>query len=198
MEEKIANVISLFRADYTVSLHMRAMATLLHTSHMTLLPYLQSLEELRILKSEKIGKNKQYSLNKDNILTKYYLVAAEEQITIDYLQHNFLIKKLTENLGSLDVSSSLLLFGSHMKGYADEESDIDLFAIGKFTEKQQNSVDKFEAVYGKRVNVKNASLDKFGFGLRSGDILIKEVVANHIVICNVEPFVSLLWRHYVE
>ncbi len=201
MEEKTANyfrILSLYRTNYTANLHMRAMAKLLDTSHMTLLPHLKRLEELKILKTEKVGKNKQYTLNRDNLLTKYYLIATEELVTIEYLEKTFLIKKLAEHLNNIDISNPLILFGSYAKGYATEESDIDLFSIGKLTENQQNHIKKFEATFGKKTNIKNATAENFNAGLRTGDILIKEVVANHIVISNPDPLVTLLWRQYVE
>jgi predicted nucleotidyltransferase len=201
MEEKPANylrILSLYRAEYKTNLHMRAMAKLLDTSHMTLLPHLKCLEELKILQTEIVGKNKQYTLNKDNLLTKYYLIVTEELVTIDYLTKTFLMKKLAEHLNSIDISSPLVLFGSYAKGYANEESDIDLFCIGKLTENQKKGIEKFEATFGKKINIKAATAENFQAGLRSGDILIKEVVANHIVICNPDPFVTLLWRQYRE
>jgi len=201
MEEKPANcfkILYLYRQDYTANLHMRAMAKLLDTSHMTLLPHLKRLEELKILQTEKVGKNKQYTLNKDNVLTKYYLIATEELVTIDYLEKTFLIKKLAEHLTSIDISNPLILFGSYAKGYATEESDIDLFCIGKLTEKQQTHIKKYESTYGKKIGLKTATTENFNAGLHTGDILIKEVVANHIVISNPDPFVTIMWRQYVE
>lgn len=201
MEEKPANyfkILSLYRTNYTANLHMRAMAKLLETSHMTLLPHLKRLEELKILQAETVGKNKQYTLNKDNLVTKYYLTATEELVTIDYLEKTFLIKKLAEHLNTIDISNPLILFGSYAKGYATEESDIDLFSIGKLTETQQNHLKKFELSFGKKINLKTATTENFNAGLRTGDILIREVVANHIVISNPDPFVTFLWRYYVE
>jgi predicted nucleotidyltransferase len=177
---------------------MRAMAKLLDTSHMTLLPHLKRLEELKILQTEKVGKNKHYTLNKDNVLTKYYLIATEELVTIDYLEKTFLIKKLAEHLTSIDFSNPLILFGSYAKGDATEESDIDLFSIGRLNEKQTNHIQKFEATFGKKINIKTASAENFNAGLRAGDILIREVVANHVVMCNLDPFVTVLWRQFVE
>ena len=201
MEEKPANyfrILSLYRTDYTANLHMRAMAKLLGTSHMTLLPHLKRLEETKILQTETVGKNKQYTLNKNNLLTKYYLIVTEGFATIAYLQKTFIIKKLAEHLNNLGIQNPLILFGSYAKGYATEESDIDLFSIGKLTENQQTNIKKFEATFGKKINMKTATVENFEAGLRTGDILIKEVVANHIVISNPDPFVTLLWRQYVE
>lgn len=203
MEEKtaIANIyriLSLYRTDYTTKLHMRAMGKLLDTSHMTLLPHLKRLEELKILKAETVGKNKQFTLNKETILTKYYLAVAEEMAAINYLDKNFLIKKLVEHLSQLDFFVPLILFGSYTKGYATEESDIDLFSVGKLSPNQLEHLNKFETAYGKKINLKAVTAENFNDALRNGDILIKEVVANHIILHNSDPFVGLLWRSYVE
>jgi predicted nucleotidyltransferase len=201
MEEITANsfrILSLYRTDYTAKLHMRAMSKLLDTSHMTLLPHLRRLEELKILKTETVGKNKQFTLNKDNILTKYYLITTEEIMTIDYLEKTFLIKKLAEHASKMDISTSLILFGSYTKGYADEESDIDLLSIGKLSRNQEEHLNKFETAYGKKVNLKTATNENFNAGLRTGDILIREVVANHIILSNPDLFVSMLWRYYID
>jgi predicted nucleotidyltransferase len=191
-------ILMLYRIDYSASIHVRAVAKLLGTSHVALLPYLKRLEKLKILNSEKAGRNKQYTLNKDNLLTKYFLTATEELVTIDYLETNFLIKKLAEHLNDIDTSNSLILFGSHAKDYATKESDIDLFSIGKLTEDQLKHIKRFEGTFGRKINIKTATTDNFNRGLRTGDILIKEVVKNHIILRNAEPFVTLLWRQYVE
>jgi predicted nucleotidyltransferase len=198
LTNNIFEILSLYRSDYSTSMHIRAMAKLLRTSHVALLPYLKHSEELKILNFEKAGRNKQYTLNADNILTKYYLTTAEALATISYLEKNFLIRKLAEHLNNMDISTPLILFGSQVKGYATEESDIDLFTIGKLTENQQNQINKFETTFGKKINIKTATTENFNTGLRTGDILIKEIVANHIVICNPYPFVTMLWRQYVE
>jgi predicted nucleotidyltransferase len=177
---------------------MRAMAKLLDTSHMTLLPHLRTLEELKILKAETIGRNKQYTLNKENTLTKYYLATIEELTTISYLRQNFIIKKLVEHLSKLDLVVPLILFGSYAKGYADEESDIDLFAVGKLSSNQLEHLNKFETTYGKKINLKAVMVENFEAALRNGDILIKEVITDHIILCNPDPFIALLWKNYVE
>ncbi len=198
MEGKITNcfrILSLYRTDYSASMHIRAMAKLIGTSHVTLLPHLKRLEELKVLCSEKSGRNKQYHLNKDNVLTKHYLMVTEELATIAYLEKNFLMKKLSEHLASIDTTSPLVLFGSYTKGYATEESDIDVLCIGKAPE---NKIKKFEATFGKKINIKTATTDNFNAGLRTGDILIREIVKNHIILQNADPFVTLLWRYYVE
>ena len=198
LTNSLFDTLALYRTDYSASLHTRAIAKLVGTSHVALLPYLKQLENLKILTSEKAGRNKQFTLNRDNILTKYYLTATEELVTIEYLETNFLIKKLSEQLNDTDTASSLILFGSYAKDYATEESDIDLFNIGKLTEEQRKPIKKFEGTFGKKINIKTATAKNFALGLRKGDILIKEVIGNHIILRNADPFVTYLWKRYVE
>jgi predicted nucleotidyltransferase len=201
MEEKPAilfKVLSLYRSNYEVSLHARAIGKLLNTSHMTLLPHLKRLEELKILNSTTVGRNKQYTLNKQNSLTRHYLTITEQLVTLKFLEDSFLTRKFAEHLNSIDIVNPLILFGSYAKGYANEESDIDLFYIGKVLESQLSHIKKFEAVYGKQINVKTVSTENFNDGLRTGDILIKEVIKDHIVLCNPDPFVTMLWRNHIE
>jgi predicted nucleotidyltransferase len=201
MVEKAVNylkILSLYRTDYEANFHIRAMAKLLDTSHVTLLPHLKHLEQIKILQHEKVGRNKQYLLNKTNILTKYYLTTTEQLTTISYLEKNFVIKKLAEHLNNLDTTNPLILFGSYANNTATEKSDIDLFCIGTLTKDQTSHIKKFEATYGKKINIKTATTENFNTGLRTGDILIKEIVKNHIILRNPDPFVTMLWRAYIE
>ncbi len=201
MVEKAVNylkILSLYRTDYEANLHIRAMAKLLDTSHVTLLPHLKYLEQSKILQHEKVGRNKQYLLNKANILTKYYLTATEQLATISYLEKNFVIKKLAEHLNNLDTVAPFILFGSYANNTATEQSDIDLFCIGTLTKDHATYLKKFEATYGKKINTKTATTENFNTGLRTGDILIKEIIKNHIILRNPDHFITTLWRAYVE
>ncbi len=201
MVEKITDyefaILQLYRNKYDASFHIRAIAKLLGTSHVTLLPYLRRLEKNKILISRKVGKNKEYMLNPDNILTKEYLTIAEELETIRYLDKNFLIKKISEKILSLDLMGAIVLFGSYAKNYATDVSDIDLLCLGKPSEITVEEIKKIGKTYGKKISVKTASPEDFKDGLRSGDALVSEIVNDHIILQNSELFVRLLWRHYV-
>jgi predicted nucleotidyltransferase len=200
MVEKITNydfaILSLYRNNYNSSYHARAMAKLLKTSHVTLLPHLKRLEKNKILITRKVGKNKEYLLNADNIITKDYLTIAEKLEAINYLQKNFLIKKISEQLLTLNLPGAIILFGSYAKNYATQASDIDILYLGELTDTQKLEIKKIGRTYGKEINVKTATAENFSDGLKSGDALIKEIVQNHIGIQNPEQFINLSWRHY--
>jgi predicted nucleotidyltransferase len=202
MEEKITNysftILSLYRTDYTTSVHTRAIAKKLSVSHVTLLPHLRRLEKAKILLSRRVGKNKEYLLNPNNSLTKRYLEITEELATIDYLDKNFLIKRISDQLSTMDLVGSLLLFGSYTKDYSTEASDIDIFHLGRLEQDQQSQIKKFGKTYGTEINIKTSSIENFHNGLRTGDTLIREIVENHIILQNPSPFVNLIWRNYSE
>ncbi len=202
MEEKITNwsvsILGLYRKDYAMALHARAMAKKLNVSHVTLLPHLRGLEKAKILVFRKVGKNKEYLLNQNNSLAKHYLEITEELATINYLNKNFLMKKITDQLSDLDLTGTLILFGSYAKDYATKRSDIDIFCLGTLEEDQRSKIKKSGKTYGKEINIKTATIENFIDGLKSGDILIREIIGNHIILENPGLFVNLLWRNYSE
>jgi hypothetical protein len=202
MEEKITNqsftILSLYRTNYATALHVRAMAKKLGVSHVTLLPHLRQLEKTKILLSRKVGKNKEYLLNPNNSLTKRYLEIAEQLATIDYLNKNFLIKKISDQLSSLNLTGPLVLFGSYAKDYSTEASDIDMFYLGRLEQDHQSKIKKCGKTYGKEINIKTSNIGNFHNGLRTGDTLIREIVENHIILQNPGPFVNMVWRYYTE
>jgi predicted nucleotidyltransferase len=200
MVDKITNydfaILSLYLGNYNNSYHARAMAKPLNTSHVTLLPHLKRLEENKILVTRKVGKNKEYLLNADNIITKDYLTIAEKLETINYLQKNYLIKKITEQLLTLNLPGAIILFGSYAKNYATQTSDIDILYLGELTDPQKQEIKKTGRTYGKEINIKTATANNFLDGLKNGDALTKEIIQNHIGIQNTEQLVNLTWRHY--
>jgi len=189
-------ILDLYRGNYNSSFHARAIAKLLKTSHVTLLPHLRRLEKNKVLISRKVGKNKEYLLNPDNIITKDHLIIVEKLATIKYLKKNFLIKKISEQLLTLNLTGSLILFGSYAKNYDTEVSDIDILYLGELTDAQKQEMRKIGKTYGREINVKTATTDNLIDGFKGGDALIKEIVKDHIAVQNPEPFVNLCWRQY--
>lgn len=188
-------ILGLYRSDYTRRLHLRAMAKELGTGHGTLLPHLRRLEEDRILVGARAGKNKEYSLNPNNILARDYIALAERFEAIRCLAGNFTIKRLAEELSGLGLEGTVALFGSYAKDYATEASDIDLFYLGRLQEDKVEAIRKFGRIYGKEIDIKQSTVEHFRDGLIAGDAMVKEVVKGHIVLQNPDPFVNVLWRH---
>ncbi len=202
MVEKTTNtkleVINLFRSDYLAKFHVREMAKLTKKSHVTLLPHLKALEKDKVLIPKTIGKNKQYSLNFENIITKNYITLSETITTTSFLEQIFLIKKITKEIFNLNLSGTIILFGSYAKKTFKEDSDIDLFCLCQITDKEIQNIKSIGKTYGKTINVKKSTLKNFESGLRKKNHLIIEIIKNHVILQNPEQFINTLWRFYDE
>jgi predicted nucleotidyltransferase len=202
MVEKTTNVkleiIGLFRSDYLAQFYVREMAKLIKKSHVTLLPHLKTLEKDRILISKTSGKNRVYSLNFENIVTKSHLILSETVETAVFLENVFLIKKITTEIFNLNLSGTVIMFGSYAKETFSKESDIDLFYLGEISGKELQDVKNIGKTYGKTINVKKSTIKDFETGLRKKDHLIIETIKNHVILQNPEQFVNVLWRFYDE
>ena len=191
-------IIGLYRPNYLAQYHTREMAKLIKKNHVTLLPHLNALEKDKVLIAKIIGKNKVYVLNLDNILTENYLIISELVEAILYQEQVFLIKKITTEISKLDLSGSLILFGSYAKKTFKEDSDIDLFYLGELKETDTTKIKAVGKTYGKIINLKTATSENFESGLRKKDALIMEILKYHVILHNPDIFINALWRYYNE
>ena len=191
-------ILSLYRSNYLAQYHAREMARLTKKNHVTLLPHLAALEDDKILIAKTVGKNKVYTLNLDNILTKNYMIISELFESILYQEQIFLIKKITAEISKLNLSGSVVLFGSYAKKTFKEESDIDLFYLGELKETEITKIKAIGKTYGKTNNIKTATVQNFENGLRKKDALIMEILKYHILLENPDQFINVWWRHYYE
>ncbi|MEK6969170.1 MAG: nucleotidyltransferase domain-containing protein [Nanoarchaeota archaeon] len=198
MTDKKLKILSLFRSNYLAQYHTREMAKLIKKSHVTILPHLNALEKEKILIAKIVGKNKVSSLNLDNILTKNFISISEMVEAILYQEQVFLIKKITTEISKLDLSGSIILFGSYAKKTFKEDSDIDIFYLGELKETEIIKIKSIGKTYGKTINLKTATIQNFDNGLRKKDALIMEILKYHFILQNADPFINALWRYYHE
>lgn len=192
------NILSLYRTNYLAQFHVREMARLTKKNHATILPHLKELEKEKVFIAKTVGRNKLYSLNLENISVKNYMAISEMVITISYMEELFLIKKITQEIFNLDLPGTIILFGSYAKKTFKDDSDIDIFYMGKITDKDVDSIKNIGRIYGKTINVKKSTLKNFKAGLRKKDHLIIEIIKNHVLLQNPEQFINELWRFYNE
>jgi predicted nucleotidyltransferase len=202
MVDKTTNIklkiLSLFRSDYLANFYIREMAELIKKNHVTILPHLKSMEKDNILISRVAGKNKIYSLNLDNILAKNYICMSELSESVFFQEKIFIIKKINEEISKLYLSGSFLLFGSYAKNSFKDDSDIDIFYLGRLKEAELIKIKAIGKVYDKIINIKTAEIKNFEAGLRKKDALIMEILKYHIVLQNFDLFINALWKYYNE
>ena len=189
-------ILSLYRLNYLAQYHTREMARLTKKSHVTLLPHLKVLEKDKILRAKTMGKNKVYTLNLDNILTKSYIFISELLESILFQEQVFLIKKITTEISKLNLSGSLILFGSYAKKTFKEDSDIDFFYLGELKEAEIIKAKAIGKVYGKMINIKITSIKNFESGLRKKDALIIEIIKDHFILQNQDAFINSFFGYY--
>jgi len=187
-------IVGLYRSDYLKSLHVREIARETGVDVKAIHFQLKRLEKANILSSTLKGRNKEYSLNLSNSLTKHYLVLAEAYASITYLGRNFLVKRIIDEL-SEQIEGVIILFGSFAKEQTTEESDVDLFIITE----EEVAVDVAKEIgdlTGRDINIKSANKMRFLRGLERKDPLMKEVISDHIVLKGMDNFCDILWYFY--
>lgn len=189
-------ILRLYTSDYKRSLHLREIARAAKVDVKAIQLQLKKLEKINVLSSILKGRNKEYSLNLSNSITKYYMILAETFASVNYLGRNFLIKKLVSETGN-QMDGTIVLFGSFAKGEETEESDIDIFVL---TEKKLNRSAFIEAgnLIGREISVKSTNKKRFLKGLDDGDPLIREVASKHIVLRGIDDFCNIMWRYYAR
>lgn len=184
-------VLSLFTKGYDKEYYIREVEKLLKISSRTALVNLAKLEMIGILESQIKGKIKTYAIRKSTI-SREFLLLAEQYKKIQFLEEHKLIKEVLEKADNY-MQGIVLIFGSYAKGIQKDDSDLDLFIVGDFDELAiKNSGKK----YGVAINIKSYPMDIFEREIHD-DILLKEIVENHVLIKDSEGFVRRVLRWIV-
>ncbi len=155
---------------FTVSEIARAMGK----SHVSLLPHLERLEQLQVLRSSTRGRNREFVIQKTPAC-RYFLEMAENYKAIQ-LQQIPVIRKLCEEI--CPHKGIVLVFGSYANATQTRRSDIDL-AVEIF-----DPFEGFTTFFGKSINIKKLDMEN------KQDHLMQEILKNHVVINGCSDFVS--------
>lgn len=200
MVENINNmkidIISLYKGDYLSQFHIRQMAKLIGKSHVSLLPYLKELEKVKVLISKEVGKSKVFSLNLSNNQVRELLSVAEKKKSLELLGKEIFIKKIYDEFVKLDLTGSLVLFGSYASKTHTEESDVDLLYLGNLKENDSKKIKELGKIYKKEIHFVSMNFKQFREQLSKQGALTKEVISNHIVLYNQDLFVNEVLRYH--
>jgi predicted nucleotidyltransferase len=189
-------ILGLFKSNYKASFHLREIAREIQVDVKAVRAQLDKLEKSNIITSVQKGKNKEYSLNLSNYLTIYHVILAEAFASIDYLSKHFEIRKLVSEING-NLGNVAVLFGSFAKENMTDESDIDIIVIAD-KKPEEKAFREMGSLIDRKINVKFATPEQFSKGLISGDPLIREVVANHVVLKGIDNFCDIMWRYYAK
>jgi len=184
---KELDVISLYRGNYKAEFYLRQISKLAKLPLKTCQNTLNSLEKNKVLKSKVDGKNKYFSLNFDNILTKSYLLRAEIYRTDKFLEN---YPQLNTFLKSISTNTPLIVFGSFANLTAGKNSDIDLLILSDKEESLPLHLIPFKM---HKVNLSEASFAK---AVKEQETLIKEAEEKHIILNNPSFYINIMWGYY--
>ena len=187
--ENNLQVLSLFTNGFDKDYYIREVERILKISPRTAQLVLEDLEYKGIVESKTRGKIKSYKL-KINELSKRYLAFVEQYKTISFMEKNLLVKEVIEKISPF-IEGIGIIFGSYAKATSNKESDLDIFIAGKY---EREEIKKVSRNLGIEISVKCYPLKTFEKNLTQ-DILIKEVLKNHIIFINTESFIQKVLKN---
>jgi DNA-binding transcriptional ArsR family regulator len=180
----IIQILREFSGDYNKRIYGRQISRKLKMNQKTVSNILAKLEKEDIIKFSQEGKNKYYFLNKFNLHLKEVLKLIEIQNKIEFVEKNSKLKDLFDKLEQR-TKGMLIIFGSYANYSNSKNSDLDIFIIGKISDKSD-----LEELYGIKINIIVSEEGKFN----KQENIIQEVIKNHVVLKGVEQFIDLIWK----
>lgn len=180
-------VIALYTGNYESRFYLREISRLAGISVKATLNALKSLERNKILKSAVHGKNKYFTLNFDNILTKFCLNQAELYKTALFLQKYPWFRPFVKGI---ETSAPIIVFGSFARFKAGKDSDVDILTISSKPLKLPSHL------LPNKIHQINLTEEAFAESIEKQEALLKEIEASHIILNNHSFYVNLMWRYY--
>jgi len=161
------------------NMHGRELAKELKTSLTRIQSILNELRQHNVLDYKSEGKNHVYFIKK-NIIAKTYVLNAENYKLAKMLRKYPIFEPLFKEIIEKYPNKMIILFGSYAKFIPKEDSDIDIYV--ETTDKRiKENIQKINDL----LSVKIGNFNK-------GDLLIKEIIKNHIIIQGGESFYEKL------
>jgi len=193
LNDVVVRVIEHFLRDYAGSCYGSAIAKASGLNQKTVSNVLNRLEEHGFLKSTIVGKNKEFKLRFDDLeKAKRFLLGVENARTLRFLDENLKVKEVFSKTNQF-IKGVVLVFGSYAKGNQKKDSDLDVFIAGEYDARKLKQA---ASLYGIEVNVKHMSRENFRKALKEKDLLIKEVVSDHIILRGTEEYLDFVLSDY--
>jgi len=106
------------------------------------------------------------------------------------MEKNLLVKEVIERINPF-IDGIGIIFGSYAKEISNKKSDLDIFVVGGYEKEETKKVSRN---LGIEMSIKCYPLKTFEKNVNK-DILIKEVLKNHIVFKNTELFIQKVLKY---
>lgn len=178
-------VLRIFGDEYHKRLRESEIVGLTKLPQRTVSRKLNNLSNLGILSYIREGKNKIYSLDKNNPSIFQILVLVESYKSITFLNKH---PKLALILKDIPQS---LIFGSYAKNNAGESSDLDLVIFSNKKKEIEQAVSKSPV----EIHAQFSSLDNLKEKLRKKDALALEIKNSHIILNGFDALIKIFMEH---
>ena len=165
-------------------LHARAIAERLAANHVTVLRKLRDLETENVVDFRIEGKNKTYTI-KRSLEGRNAAMIAELYRQSRVLSRYPVLRGIFEAVHNMPDIPLALLFGSYAKGLATKESDIDIF------------LETADPMRKKQIEQKHSLLSVKTGRFDTADLLVREIMKDHIIIRGVELYFERTGRFRV-
>ena len=169
----------------------RELARELDMNQKTVQNHLNEMEEEGLLKSFERGRTKEFALNKENVLARKILVAAELKKFYDFLSSSFEVKEIVEDVLEL-TKGYVVVYGSFAKRGWDEESDLDILLIDALDKER---VKELKEKYSREIHFMFMEGEEFLQGMRSQEPYVYEIIRNHVICRGFEDFTEWRFEH---
>ncbi len=188
IHNKYFEIIKQFLGDYNREIYGRELIGRVELSQKGIALALEELEEKSTLKSRKHGVLKYYRLNTDYSEIRSIIAIAELSRKIEFLAQQRKIAHLFK-----EDDRIVGIFGSYAKGMQKQNSDLDIFIIGKRKNNDYGTQgDKFDL----DISIKYFTKSEWVRLIEQKNNLCKEIISCHIIIFGLESFINLLWTNY--
>ena len=102
----------------------------------------------------------------------------------EFLNKNFKIKEI---INKLNITHPTLIFGSYAKETQKKDSDLDMLIVGEYN---KNIVKKTSKFFDLEINVKSITSEDLIKAIKNKEILINEIIKDHIIINGFEFFTN--------
>ena len=155
--------------------HGRALAKQLKTSLTRIQSILTELRKNNVVDYKEVGRNHLYFIKK-NLVAKSFVLNAEEYKLVKIISKYNFLEALFLDVIEKSKAKLIILFGSYAKELAHKNSDVDIY------------IDTMDKNIKEKVQLLNDLLSVKIGNFDSNDLLIKEIITNHIIIQGAEKF----------
>jgi len=155
--------------------HGRQLAKELETSLTRVQAILKGLQQRSVLDYKTEGRNHVYFIKK-NLVAKTYVLNAENYKLAKTVAKYPILMPIFQDIIEKSKCTLIVLFGSYAKGIPKKDSDIDIYIETKDL-KIKESIQKMNDLVSVKIGAFNPE-----------DLLIKEIIKNHVIIRGAEEF----------